>query len=215
MGMFLRRGPAPKLGTPLADIAEGKLIKLNESGSPVEFYVAKHDYEPELNGNGRTLIVRKDCYDIRAFSSNNNAFSGSSMDTWLNGTYKGLLDADVQDAMGLTAFYYTPGNGNNTVTTLQRAVFLLSLTELGLSYVRANEEGTALDISATLKIANLNGIATKQWTRTPDTSYKKYVLAVTARGTTNYNVHCTASLGSRPTFTLPSDFLVTNDILIT
>ena len=28
-------------------------------------------------------------------------------------------------------FKYTPGNGNNTVGTLQRAIFLLSGTELG------------------------------------------------------------------------------------
>ena len=52
-------------GIPLSDYEEGDIIKLNEGGSPVEFYVAKHDYESSLNGAGRTLVVRKDCYDNR------------------------------------------------------------------------------------------------------------------------------------------------------
>ena len=46
-------------GIPLSDYAEGDLIKLNEGGSPVDFYVAKHDYESSLNGAGRTLVDRK------------------------------------------------------------------------------------------------------------------------------------------------------------
>ena len=50
-------------GMPLSDYAEGDIIKLNEGGSPVEFYVSKHDYESGLNGSGRTLVVRKDTYD--------------------------------------------------------------------------------------------------------------------------------------------------------
>ena len=39
-------------GTMLSDFEEGALVKLNENGSPVEFYVTKHDYEPDLNGAG-------------------------------------------------------------------------------------------------------------------------------------------------------------------
>lgn len=31
----------PKAGTPLSELAEGTLIKINENGSPVEFYVSK------------------------------------------------------------------------------------------------------------------------------------------------------------------------------
>ena len=52
-------------GIPLSDYEEGALIKLNEGGSPVEFYVSKHDYESGLNGAERTLVVRKAVYDNR------------------------------------------------------------------------------------------------------------------------------------------------------
>ena len=35
----------------------GNIVKINENNSPIEFYVAKHDYESELNGTGRTLSM--------------------------------------------------------------------------------------------------------------------------------------------------------------
>lgn len=64
MVFFTSRGIVES-GTAIGDLDEGAIIKLNESGAPVEFYVAKHDYEPDLNGAGRTLVVRKDVYDQR------------------------------------------------------------------------------------------------------------------------------------------------------
>ena len=193
----------------LSTKAAGSIIKLKESGSPVEFIVCKHDYENGLNGSGRTLIVRKDCYDTRAFSSNNNAFSGSSMDTWLNNTWLKLLDADIQAAISKTKLYYTPGNGNNTVTTLQRAVFLLSVTELGKSAGYANTEGTALAsaVCSQLAIAYRNGSAVTQWTRTPRTDLTNYVFYLGSSGNL-YGGYYSDFYGSRPAFTLPSTALV-------
>ena len=74
------------IGIPLSTVALGDILMLNENGSPVPFYVCKHDYESGLNGAGRTLLVRKDCYDKRIFDSSSKIFAGSSIDTWLNGT---------------------------------------------------------------------------------------------------------------------------------
>ena len=62
-------------GLPLSDLPEGFLVAKNESGSPVLFYLAKNDYESGLNGAGRTLFVRKDCYDERKWNSNNANFT--------------------------------------------------------------------------------------------------------------------------------------------
>lgn len=211
MGMFLRRGPAPHR-TRLYDKAEGSIIKIAESGTPVAFYIAKHNYEAGLNGDGRTLMVRKDCYDSRTFSSSNNAYANSSLDSWLCNTYLTLLDADIQTAIGTTKFHYTPGNGNTTVTTLQRAVFQLSLTELGKSDTSAKKEGTALPIASTLQIAYRNGAATTQWTRTPLTNGTNGVFGLTTGGAT-YKFSRSEYHGSRPAFTLPSDFIITDDML--
>lgn len=195
----------------LGSVAVGSIVKLNESGSPVEFYVAKHDYESGLNGAGRTLVVRKDVYDQRAWhSSNVNAWASCTMRSWLNSTYKGLLDADIQESMGTTTYRYTPGNGSWGVTTRSDAVFLLSLTELGQSHTYANVEGSALPIASTLQIAYQDGAATTQWTRSPDTDNTSFAWRLVSSGDVS-NVVCTSTYGSRPAFTLPSSLYVSDD----
>lgn len=195
-------------GKPLGDFSEGDIIQLNEGGDPVDFYVACHNYEQSLNGAGRTLVVRKDVYDQRAWhSSNVNAWASCTMRSWLNGDYKALLGPEIQEAMGTTTYRYTPGNGNNTVTTRSDAVFLLSLTELGQSHSYANTEGSALPIASTLRIAYRNGSATTQWTRSVDTNDTRNAIYLSSDGTV-YNSLCTFSDGSRPVFTLPSDFRI-------
>ena len=192
-------------GIPLSTVALGDILMLNENGNPVPFYVCKHDYESGLNGAGRTLLVRKDCYDMRAFSTNNNnAYANSFLDSWLCNTYIKLLDADIQAAIGTTKFYYTPGNGNNPMTTLQRAVFQLSVTELGISASYVNTEGSALPIASTLQIAYRNGSAVVQWTRTPDMSDTSRVFCFGRDGRVSLDYYY-SHYGSRPEFTLPGD----------
>lgn len=197
----------------LGSVAVGSIVKLNENGSPVEFYVAKHDYESGLNGAGRTLVVRKDCKNNRAWDAGNvSAYASSDIDAWFNGPYKNQLASDIQTAIGTTKFYYTPGDGNNMVATLERAVFALSLTELGQSYAYANVEGTALPIASTLKIAYRNGSPTSQWTRSPSTrdGDTTYAISMTADGDF-VRSGCGNSRGTRPAFTLPSDLSVLED----
>lgn len=195
----------------LGSVAVGTLVKLNENGSPVDFYVAEHDYESGLNGTGRVLVVRKDCYDLRAWDADNvNAYATSDIDTWMNGDYKGLFPEEIQTAMGTTEFYYTPGNGNNTVTTLERPVFALSLTELGQTSSYANTEGSELPIASTLLIAYRNGRATTQWTRSPYTDGTSSAWRLSSSGSIDGN-RCSYSRGARPAFTLPSDLFVLDD----
>ena len=197
--------------TTLGNKSVGSIVKLKENGVLVDFYVAKHDYENGLNGSGRTLVVRKDCYDTRQWhTSNVNAYATSAIDTWLNSTYKNLLDADIRGVIGTTKIKYTPGNGNTTVGTLERAIFLLSVTELGRSASYANTEGTALSIASSLQIAYLNGSAVVQWTRSPYTINTNYAYALLAGGGVDYYC-CYYTSGSRPAFTLPSTLSVSDD----
>lgn len=197
--------------TTLGNKSVGSIVKLKENGVLVDFYVAKHDYENGLNGSGRTLVVRKDCYDTRQWhTSNVNAYATSAIDTWLNSTYKNLLDADIRGVIGTTKIKYTPGNGNTTVGTLERAIFLLSVTELGRSASYANTEGTALSIASSLQIAYLNGSAVVQWTRSPDTNSTNYAYYLGTNGNV-YNNNCSSTYGSRPAFTLPSTLSVSDD----
>lgn len=197
--------------TTLGNKSVGSIVKLKENGVLVDFYVAKHDYENGLNGSGRTLVVRKDCYDTRQWhTSNVNAYATSAIDTWLNSTYKNLLDADIRGVIGATKIKYTPGNGNTTVGTLERAIFLLSVTELGRSTSYANTEGTALSIASSLQIAYLNGSAVVQWTRSPLTGGAGYAVGLGTGGSVGSD-GCTNTGGSRPAFTLPSTLSVSDD----
>ena len=197
--------------TTLGNKSVGSIVKLKENGVLVDFYVAKHDYENGLNGSGRTLVVRKDCYDTRQWhTSNVNAYATSAIDTWLNNTYKNLLDADIRGVIGTTKIKYTPGNGNTTVGTLERAIFLLSVTELGRSASYANTEGTALSIASSLQIAYLNGSAVVQWTRSPYTNSTSDAYYLLTNGDVN-NYSCSNTYGSRPAFTLPSTLSVSDD----
>lgn len=192
----------------MSTITPGAILYLNESGSPVPFYIAKHDYESGLNGAGRTLVVRKDCYDMRVFSNSSDSRNGyeySALDSWLCNTYLKLLDIDIQTAIGTTKFYYTPRyrESDTTVGTLRRAVFQLSLTEFGKSSSSANVEGEALPIASTLQNAFLNGSRSIQWTRTPTSGNNNYVFFLGALGGVNtYSYYNSA--GSRPAFTLPA-----------
>lgn len=195
----------------LGSVAVGTLVKLNEDGSPVEFYVAKHDYESGLNGTGRTLVVRKDVYEQLWWNNSSvNAYASSQVDNRLNSTYKSVLDEEIQELIGTTKIQYTPGNGNWAVGTLERAVFLLSLTELGKSRTTANVEGSALPIASTLIRVSFGGGPFTQWTRTPNTSSgtSVWMLQVTGDEGTFGTVN---TAGVRPAFTLPGTLFVQSD----
>lgn len=196
----------------LAALPEGSIVMLNESGTPVPFYVAKHNYESDLNENGRTLLVRKDCYDLRVWDTTINRYAKSALDSWFNNDYKSLLDADIQTAIGTTQFYYTPMDGTDgwLVYTLSRSVFALSVAELsGSNNATPNKEGSLLPIAATLRTVYCNGSQVKQWCRTPytGTGTTAFVCSSTLSKeiTTTY---CWESNGARPCFTLPATMKV-------
>ena len=156
--------------------------------------------------------MRKDTYDDRAWDSANvNAYARSDLDGWFNSTYKNVLSTNVRSLIGTTKIRYTLGNGNDTVGTLERAIFALSLTELGQSDPNANTEGSALPIASTLRIAYHNGSAATQWTRSPYTDNTLNAWRLDSKGDIG-NFYCYISRGSRPVFTLPSDAFIDADL---
>ena len=132
-------------GIPLSAFHEGAAIHMRENSSPVYYIVAKHNYESELNGKGRTLLVRKPEYANTRFGSN-NAYGSSEVDKLLTNTFKNSLDSKIVSVLNSypTTIRYTPGNGKNTASTMSRTVFLLSSNEYGPSSSTHNTEGTIL-----------------------------------------------------------------------
>lgn len=194
----------------LGNKSVGSIVNLKENGVSQDFYVAQQGYPTA--GNGRTLLVRRFVFDYRQWhSSGVNAYATSSIDSWLNSTYLGLLPTDIQGRIAAVNIPYTPGNGDKTVGTLSRRVFLLSATELGFSTQNANIEGSTLGITNTLVAATTStGAAANTWTRTPYPFDNTDVFIVA----TDRGLHATMSQGinaSRPAFTLPDALSVTDD----
>lgn len=189
----------------MTNVTEGQIVNIPRGGVMTPHYVGKLEYETSLNGAGRRLLVPVESYENRPWDSDNvNAYATSDIDTWMNSTYKALFPEEIQTAMGTTEFYYTPGNGNNSVSTLDRVLFLLSLTELGLSAANANVEGTSLPIANTLQTTTADG----QWTRTPDKkssagNVSSYFVGINETVASGFTYR---SIGTRPCFTLPSTF---------
>lgn len=206
-------------GTPVGELEEGTLVKINESGSPVEFYVAKHNYESSLNGSGRTLVVRKDCHSERPYNNSTGcAFPNSAVYTWLNNTYITYLDTFVRSAIGTTKFMYADDYVRYTYATGECAVFLLGVAEIDPTNNPSNMEnysdGALLPIADALKIAYLDGQPAGQWTRAWAHSNGMSIIGITAsgiRGSVNIYYNPSTKLGVRPIFTLPSEMIVDSD----
>lgn len=199
--------PVVTTGKLLSDFAQGDIVKLNESGNPVEFYVACHDYESDLNGVGKTLLVRKDCHSTRQWHNTYTSnYSTCDLNTWLNGTYKSLHDTEVQNIMGTTIEIMYSGSLWQK-TTMNCSVFILSHTEYGSNHY-SDDDGVTLPIYSTLLNAYLNGSSVAHWTRTPIKSSNNGAVAIDVGGKDNgqgYNAN--TSLGVRPALTLPSTSL--------
>ena len=214
MAAVYNRTRTPKYTEVKVDLSKtkaGDIVNLPENGVMVPFYVASLDYEPTLNTGGtRVLLVRKDVYQSGKWNESNvNTYSESTIDTWFNTTYKSMLDSKVLAEIGETAFYYTPGNSNNEVTTLERAVFALSLNELGITSQYSNKEGSTLAISAQLQIAYIQNNPVGQFTRTPQNTNVTGVNVLTQTGAWANAISGSSVHGYRPCFTLPATFSAT------
>ena len=199
----------PIAGTPLSQLAEGTLIKILENGSPVEFYLAKHSYEPILNGEGRELLVRKDIHSNQGWNGlGDNYWVGCSLMNWLNSTYKATLSATVQQLMGTTAYVTEE---MHPIASYSNPVFILSLTEYGLSRTFVDEEGSELPIASSLRVAYLDGSPSPQWTRSRVGNNTVDVAYITAGGGASEDLRNRAH-GARPCFTLSDTARVDADL---
>lgn len=196
----------PVIGTPLSELAEGTLIKIMENGSPVEYYLAKHNYESGRNGAGRELCVRKDSrWTLDASSGRDSRnFVDYNIADWLNSTYKNLLSSNVQEAIGETKFVGTIPSEDEwipgTTSTFSLPVFLLSLCEIGRYANMAEQEGSTLP-NVTL-YQTYSGI---RMTRTVETRHRVFLWGW--KMPADEYAYCGEGL-IFPCFTLPSAALV-------
>ena len=213
--------------TALSAKAVGSIVKLNVNGSPREFIVVHQGkpgsmYDDSCNG---TWLLMKDIYENRQWhSSNTNDYEKSTIHSYLNGTFLGLFDPEIQAVIKQVKIPYRKGSGTSkTVTSgangLSCKIFLLSSTEVSFnhSYMPTNEgvelsyfAGCADNNGDSKRVAYLNGSATYWWLRSPDTYYSNYALIVYTSGNW-FNNYCSNSYGVRPALVLPSSLFISDD----
>ena len=171
----------------------------------------------------------KDCYESRAWhSSNVNNLENSTIHSYLNSTFLNLFDSNIKDAIKQVKIPYRKNGGSggtdqSGANGLSCKIFLLSGYEVGwtssdnqyfpqdgakLSYF---ESGTGTSAN-NKRIANLNGSAANWWLRSPLANDTSRVLVVYSNGKYGYS-GASYSYDIRPAIILPSDMLVTDDML--
>lgn len=81
--------------------AVGSIVKIKVDGASKDFIIVQQGnpntstYDSSCAG---TWLLMKDIYTTSTFG-NNNSYKGSSIDTYLNGTFYNLIDTDIRNVI--------------------------------------------------------------------------------------------------------------------
>ena len=168
-----------------------------------------------------------DIYEKRVWDSGNiNKYESSDIHAYLNNTFLNLFDSNIKDAIKQVKIPYRKNGGSggtdqSGANGLPAKIFLLSGYEVGWttsdsSYFPVDGEKldyfTASSGGNSKRIANFNGSPDYWWLRSPLAVNKNYVWRVDSGGGYR-NSSASNSFGIRPAIILPSDMLVTDDML--
>lgn len=209
----------PQVGTPLSELTEGTLITINENGAPIQFYIAKQNYEEALNGKGRVLIVRYLEYIEHVFDTNRNStnltYFTSELNKYINERYVKRFSQSTVSLISSTKYYYNLYGNYGDAQVGNNPFFILSLDEYGgyrddISHL-VNPCGTKLPISDILKSTTRR----ESWTRSRHRTVAGWAFAIEKGGKLNASEVNAPAIYFRPCFTLPSTALVdSNNALI-
>lgn len=231
MGYAIVAGGNPNMAVPVAgiaagDIAVGSTVKLMESGTAVEYLVVNQGipsnsnlYDASCDG---TWLLRKDIHSNRQWAySNDNVYTRSAINTWLNGDFFDTLGSAEQAAVKQVKIPYCTGGGDTTINSgangLSVKVFLLGCYEVGWTtsdYSLFNVDGAKLEyfipstgsVADNKRTAKLNGREQQWMTRTPVGDGNGAEFVVTSSGSYDTGLSKTSD-GVRPALVLPSNAL--------
>lgn len=217
-----------KLGTK----AVGSIVKIKVNGAAKDFIIVQQGnpntstYDSSCAG---TWLLMKDSYNYMKWDGTwENNYASSDINSWLNGTFYNLIDADIRAVIKQVKIPYHGGSSyGDTLHTgangLNTKVFLLSGIEVGwtnrtdeyfpndgakLSYFLA---GTGTNENKK-RVAYRNGSAQDWYLRSPriiNTSSNN-IWKVADDGSYDYD-NCVNSNDIRPAFILPSTLVVSDD----
>lgn len=214
-------------GISAGDLEVGKVVRLNEKGTPVDYLVVNQGipensplYDASCEG---TWLLRKDIREMGPFNSGGgNALPGSSILSTMSGYMKDY-DLPVQAAIKTVKVPYCVWNGSATVNSgengLQCRVFPISGYEIGLnnslsSYLPIDGaklsyfiDGDGAD-ARSKRIAKFNMTNELYWTRSPSNANNTGNWYISVDGSYG-NGYSYNSYGIRPALILPYDFQFT------
>ena len=218
----------PIAGTPLSQLAEGTIIKINENGAPVEYLIVNQGlpssmYDASCDG---CWVLRKDIAEKRKWDSTNNDYKNSDIHAYLNGNWTSRYEAGVLSQIKNVKIPYVNGDGKRPVASgangLSCKIFLLSGYELGwttsdksyfprdgakLSYFSFGTSSSANN----KRIAKYNGSAIYWWLRSPFTGNTSSAWSVTSDGDCD-SWSYDGPFGVRPALVLDSSAVVDTDL---
>lgn len=238
MGKVIMSGIVPTLKAPVTGIQAGTLavgstVKLMEGGTAVEYLVVNQGipsnsslYDASCDG---TWLLRKDIHSNRQWAySNDNVYTRSAINTWLNSTFFNTLGSIEQAAVKQVKIPYCTGGGDTTINSgangLSVKVFLLGCYEVGWTtsdYSLFNVDGAKLEyfIPSTgsaadnKRTAKLNGREQQWMTRTPVGEGNGAEFVVTSSGSYDTGLSKTSD-GVRPALVLPGNALFDETTLL-
>lgn len=102
------------------DLTVGQTLKVYEDDTAVEFIVAQHDYEKDLNGKGKTMLMRTNLLPGNVGWGSKNADvsweNEPTLRNWLENTYaKRLSEAALKTIVPVTIRYSYGSNSSGTL----------------------------------------------------------------------------------------------------
>ena len=213
------------MATVLGALNFGDTVKINVGGVAYDFIVANKgrpsmEYDASCDG---VWLVMKDCYTLMSMAS--KSYVNSSVHTYLNDTFFGLLDSNVQsaikevklpycDSTGSSGEMQTGANGFSAKVFLPSGIESYVGTWISSSYSSMPVEGARLKQSLKSTVPNYNGTAVDWWTRTPSADSSTQYWRISTSGSGD-DVSYSQQLGIRPAFILPFEFSVKDGECIT
>lgn len=225
-------------GTPLSSLNVGGSVYLNVDGVPTEFIIV-HQGNPDSSLYDESCdgvwLLMKDIYENRAMDDvaldqESNDYQSSTLHNYLNGTFLGLFDSDIQAAVKQVKVPYHKGTGTagsiaSGASGLSTKVFLLSGYEVGWTNTTSTSittcealpiDGAKLDYftpgrttaAQNLRIAHYNGAASPWWLRSPYKNNARSFWNIRDDGDLYDIYYAVMPMGIRPAIILPNNAVI-------
>ena len=208
----------------LGNVPVGTILHMKENGVYQDYLVVHQGlpssmYDASCNG---TWLLRNIIYSTLDWGDVGD-YRNSSIQTYLNSTFLGLFDGEMQDAIRQVRIPYWDGYGyaghiNAGSNGLSCKIFLLGAYELGFSDTATSTASPPVDganlayfdsaLNSERRVAKYNGNPFDWWLRSPDLPGSAYVCGITQSGSFNgYNLG-SFPIGVRPALVCPPDLIV-------